>query len=294
MTRPVRIGLVQGQAFGSPASFDVDANRSYYMDLLERCCVEGKPDVVLMPEVFTAPYFCSRHDQSLFDLAEPIPGPTTDAVAEIAKRHGCYVFASIFEQVLPGEYYDSYALVGPDGALVPAEVVGSTAVLPAARKVHIPAIDANGTRTDEKFWFRPGQGLSIFRTPFGVIGCLVCYDRSFPEAWRTLALAGAELIVIPVASYGFREEMFLAEIRTSATQNGVFAAAANRVGVEKVDVEVNMFGTSSIVGPTGAVIANAGNTEVAVLTSEVDLDDVVTARRSVPFLRDRRQEVYHL
>lgn len=293
MTRPVRVGLVQGQAYGSPASFNVDANRQHYLELVQRCCEEGRPDIVLLPEVFTSPYFCASHDHWYFALAETVPGQTTDAVGEIAKRYGCYVFTPLFERVVDGEYYDSCALIGPDGSLVPAHVVGG-ATVSTARKVHIPAIDANGTRTDEKFWFRPGPGLCVFDTRHGRVGCLVCYDRSFPEAWRTLTLAGAELIVIPVTSYGFREEMFLAEIRTCAAENGVLVAAANRVGLEHVEFDVRMFGGSCIVGPSGDVIASAGPSEERVLTAEVDLATLAAARTAVPYLRDRRSDVYRL
>lgn len=292
--RRVTVGLIQGEGYGAPASLDVAANLAYNLRLIDRCLEQHRPDVVLLPELFTTPYFCSSHDARFFSLAEPIPGPSTAALAERARAYGCYIFAPLFEKVIEGEYYDSCALLGPDGELVPARLPGG-GTLPCARKVHLASIEARGTRTDEKYWFRPGQGLTIFDTRFGRFGCLVCYDRSFPEAWRTLVLQGAEAIFIPVVSYGFREEMFIAELRTRAMENAVFAAAANRGGKEALDFEVTCFGNSCIIDPYGGIIARGGSgTGPEIVVGEINLDEISRARTSLPLIRDRRPEVYRL
>jgi N-carbamoylputrescine amidase len=161
--------------------------------------------------------------------------------------------------------------------------------------VHLATIEARGTRTDEKYWFRPGQGLVTFDTRFGRFGCLVCYDRSFPEAWRTLTLQGAEAVFIPVVSYGFREEMFIAELRTMCMENAVFAAAANRGGKEALDFEVTCFGNSCVIDPTGKILARGGSgTAPEIVVGEMDLSEIFRVRVALPLLRDRRPEVYRL
>ncbi len=292
--RRVKVALLQGEGYGVPASLNVAANLAYNLNLLDQCCREHRPAVVLLPELFTTPYFCSSHDARFFTLAEPIPGPSTRALAERARAHGCYIFAPLFERVIEGEYYDSCALIGPDGEIVPGRLPdGGT--LPCARKVHLATIEGRGTRTDEKYWFRPGQGLVNFDTRFGRFGCLVCYDRSFPEAWRTLVLHGAEAVFIPVVSYGFREEMFMAELRTRAMENGVFAIACNRGGKEALDFEVTCFGSSCVIDPYGGIIVRGSSgTGPEIVVAEIDLDEIARARVSLPLIRDRRPEVYRL
>jgi N-carbamoylputrescine amidase len=296
--RRMKVAMIQSEAYGVPASFDVERNRAYYVDLVDRACAEHKPDLVGLTEVFTSPYFCASHDPVYWGMAEPIPGPSSEALAELARKHGCYIFAPLFEKALEGEYYDSCALIDPDGKLVPG-VMPDGRTLPAARKIHIPNIHAAGTITDEKFWFKPGQGLVNFDTRFGRIGCLVCYDRSFPEAWRTLTLAGAEAVFVPVVSYGFREVLFIAELQTRASENGVFVLAANRAGPEAVEGrEVTMFGNSCVISPTGELLARgASGSEgkgAEVVVFEIDLAEVGRTRVNVPYLRDRRPEVYAL
>jgi predicted amidohydrolase len=294
MGEPFIVALVQAPAYGDAPSFDTRANLAGYVERIDECCRQLSPALVVLPELFTTPYFCSSHDPRYRDLAEPIPGPATDALGELARAHGAYITVPIFERAGDGREYDSCALVGPDGGVCEMHVVGSDEVFPAARKVHVPKVEAFGTSLDEKFWFEAGPGLAYADTGLGRLGFLICYDRSFPEAWRTLVLAGAELVVVPVTSSGFREELFLAELRTRAAENGVFAAACNRVGPERVEADVRMYGSSCVLSPLGEVLARASSTEPEVVTATVDLASAAAVRADLPLLEDRRPELYRL
>jgi beta-ureidopropionase len=294
----VKVAMIQAEAWGNPASFDVERNRATLLDLVERVCEEHRPDFVGLPEVSTAPYFCASHDPQYWELAEPIPGPTSEALGELAKRYSTIVAAGLFERAAAGQHYGACMVIGPDGKLIPGRTHDGT-TLPVARKIHIPAIHSFTTSTDEKFWFRPGEGLVNFETRHGTIGVLICYDRSFPEAWRTLVLAGADAIFVPVVSYGFREQMFLSELQTRASENGVWVMAANRTGPEAVEGrEVIMFGNSCVIDPAGQVVARAASGSEGkgfeVVVADIDLAEARAQRIRVPYFRDRRPDVYKL
>ena len=288
------IVLVQAPAYGDPASFDTSANLAGYLERIDEACRRVSPALVVLPELFTTPYFCSSYDPRYRELAQSIPGPVTEALAGLASSHGCYITAPIFERAATGRDYDSCALVGPDGKLCDIRVVGEEEIYPAARKVHLPKIEAFGSSLDEKHWFEPGPGLAYADTDLGRLGFLICYDRSFPEAWRTLVLAGAELMIVPVTSSGFREDIFLAELRTRAAENGIFAAACNRVGPERVEAEVRMYGSSCILSPLGEILARGSSTEPEIVSATIDLATATAVRSDLPLLRDRRPELYRL
>ena len=294
----MKVAMIQPEAWGNPASFDIEQNRATLLALVEQVCEEHRPDFVGLPEISTAPYFCASHDPQYWDLAEPIPGPTSEALGSLARRYECIVAAGLFERAAAGVHYGACLVIGPDGKLIPGRRHdGST--LPVARKIHIPAIHSFTTSTDEKFWLTPGEGLVNFDTKHGRIGVLICYDRSFPEAWRTLVLDGADAIFIPVVSYGFREQMFLAELQTHASANGVWVMAANRAGPEAVEGrEVIMFGNSCVIDPGGQVVARAASGSEGkgfeVVVADIDLAEAGRQRLRVPYFRDRRPEVYSL
>jgi beta-ureidopropionase len=292
MVRPVTVVMLQGEGYGVPASTDIQKNLDYYLAMVDQACQEHQPDFVLLPELFTTPYWCGAHDSHFFEWAETIPGPTTNSLAEKAKQYGCYIVASIFEKVVAGEYYDSAALIGPDGQLVMGTLPNGQQ-MKCYRKTHVATLYAHTTQTDEKFYFRPGQGLPVFKTRFGTIGILICYDRSFPEPWRTLVLQGAELILLPVVSYGFRLKAFLTELQTRAMENIVFCAAANRGGAESVSFEVTCFGSSVAIDPRGEIIAiGPENRGPEIVVAHMDLAEVEKVRTQIPYLRDRRPDIY--
>jgi len=266
-----RLALIQMHCGDDPA-----ANLERALSLIDEATAEGA-QIVALQELFNLPYFPNRErDERFLDLAEPIPGPATDAVAEKAHRHGLLIMAPVYEREIAGVYYNSAALIGPDG-----DIIGKF------RKMHIP----HSRHIIEKFYFKPGNlGFPVFETPFGKIGILICYDRHFPEAARALGLAGAELILIPVASPRLQaREVFMKELMAMAIANQVFIAAINRVGEENGDP---FYGSSLICDPRGNIVAQAGSEDDEVLVADIDLAEVAEIRNSWLFYRDRRPDAY--
>jgi N-carbamoylputrescine amidase len=244
--------------------------------------------LVCLEELFASPYFCQVEDASLFDLAEPIPGPTTKLVAEAAREAKVTVVTSVFERRAAGVYHNTAVVYGPDGS-----------ELSRYRKMHIP----DDPQYYEKFYFTPGDlGFVACKTPTAVVGTLVCWDQWYPEAARLTALRGAELLCYPTAigwlprdkaEYGPAQLSAWQTIqRSHAIANGVFVVAVNRVGVERSDAgEIEFWGRSFVCDPSGVVIAEAGSGE-EVLVVECDLSKVEASRRGWPFLRDRRIDAF--
>ena len=247
-------------------------------------------NVVCLPELFRSPYFCQYEDASIFDLAEPIPGPTTARIAAAAKASGVAVIASLFEKRAPGVYHNTAAVFDADGSM-----------LGLYRKMHIP--DDPGYY--EKFYFTPGDlGFRTFDTRFGRIGVLVCWDQWYPEAARLTALQGASTLFYPTAigwhphekdTHGrAQHDAWRTVQRSHAIANGVYVAAVNRVGHEKLggrEPGIEFFGRSFVSDPFGEMIAEAG-AEPTVLVTEVNLKHLEEVRRGWPFLRDRRIDAY--
>ncbi len=274
---PVRVGLVQ-----THASEDAVDNLDRTLGLLGRAA-DGGATLLATQELFRTPYFCQVEDARCFDLAEPIPGPTTEALSAFAKARGVTVLASLFERRAAGLHHNTAVLIGPDG-----RVAG------LYRKMHVP----DDPRFYEKFYFAPGDlGFVAFDGPGCRVGPLVCWDQWYPEAARLVTLAGAELLVFPTAIGTWTGELDLLETqrdawrtvqRAHAIENGVYVAAVNRVGQEG---ELRFWGHSFVVAPDGRVLAEAGEDE-AVLVLDLDMTAVDRARRGWPFLRDRRIDAY--
>lgn len=241
--------------------------------------------IVCLPELFAGPYFCQSEDHRHFDLAEPIPGPTSQALAETAREHGVVVVGSLFERRAAGVYHNTAIVLEADGGLAGVY-----------RKMHVP--DDPGYY--EKFYFTPGDlGFRAFPTRFGRVGVLVCWDQWFPEAARLVALAGAEVIFYPTAigwlphekdAYGpSQHSAWETMMRSHAIANGVFVAAVNRTGVEG---GLDFWGASFAADPNGNVLARAGHDREETLLVECDLDQIDAVRTHWPFLRDRRIDAY--
>ena len=235
----------------------------------------GGAQLVVLPELFPFDYVSfTERNPALFERAEAQDGPTIRAMVAAARRHKVWVLPSFFEKALAGVCYDTAVLINPQG-----ETAG------LYRKTHI-ALLSDPQSGQEKFYFKAGNHLPVFDTPVGKIGILICYDRGFPEAWRALVLQGAEVILVPITTTD--EDGFAALARTRCFENGVYGVFVNRCGQEAWK---HFFGGSLIVGPRGEVLAQAGATET-VLTATLDLDSIEATRLRMPYLRDRRPELY--
>jgi N-carbamoylputrescine amidase len=255
-----------------------------------------RANIVCLPELFRTQYFCQREDLRLFDLAEAIPGPSTDKLAEVARETDVTIVASLFERRAPGLYHNTAVTLGPNGQIVSIY-----------RKMHIP----DDPLYYEKYYFAPGDlGFQAVDTAVGRVGTLVCWDQWYPEGARLTALQGAEVLFYPTA-IGWhpaeKDEFGAAQYdawqtiqRAHAIANGVYVAAVNRVGAEHGDILGNraagpgleFWGGSFIADPFGRVIAKAGHEAEEIVLGEVDPALIEETRRNWPFLRDRRVDAY--
>jgi N-carbamoylputrescine amidase len=247
--------------------------------------------VVCLPELFRSQYFCQKEDAALFDLAETIPGPSTESLSVTAKRLGVAIIAPLFERRAAGLYHNSAAIIDGDGSLVGVY-----------RKMHIPDDPAYY----EKFYFAPGDlGFKVFDTTAGRIGTLICWDQWYPEGARLTALRGASVIFYPTAigwhprekeEYGQAQRDAWRTIqRSHAIANGVYVAAVNRVGHEVPGGKgpgIEFWGSSFISDPFGVVIAEGTQDQEEIVMAEIDLNRIEDVRRNWPFLRDRRVDAY--
>jgi N-carbamoylputrescine amidase len=285
-----RVGLVQ-----MACSPDPDANLEKAAEQVREAARQGA-QIVCLPELFRTQYFCQREDPELFDLAEPIPGPSTERLSSAAREQGVVVIASLFERRAAGLYHNTVAILGSDGTLAGIY-----------RKMHIP----DDPLYYEKFYFTPGDlGFRAFDTSVGRIGALVCWDQWYPEAARLTALAGAALLMYPTAigwhpaerrEHGRAQyEAWQTIQRAHAIANGVYVAAVNRVGMEYGDIRGNratgagleFWGGSFLADPFGRLIAQASHDREEILIGEIDLKHLEDTRRGWPFLRDRRIDSY--
>jgi len=285
-----RVGLIQMSCGPDP-----DANLDKAADRVREAAREGA-NVICLPELFRAQYFCQREDAALFDIAEPIPGPSTERLSAIAREEKVVVIASLFERRAPGLYHNTAAVLDRDGSLAGIY-----------RKMHIP----DDPLYYEKFYFTPGDlGFRAFDTAAGKIGTLVCWDQWYPEGARITALQGANVLFYPTA-IGWhpseKEEFGTAQYdawqtiqRAHAIANGVYVAAVNRVGHEHGDIRGNraegpgleFWGGSFIADPFGRIIAKAAHDKEEILIGEIDPKLIEDTRRNWPFLRDRRIDAY--
>ncbi len=245
--------------------------------------------IVCLPELFLGPYFCQREDSHLFDLAEPIPGPSSEHLAKVAKETRTVVVASLFERRTAGVYHNTAVVFDADGSL-----------LGLYRKMHIP----DDPLYYEKYYFTPGDlGWKVFPTRAAKVGTLVCWDQWYPEAARLTALRGAELLVYPTAigwhpgekaEHGEAQHQAWETMqRAHAISNGVFVAAVNRVGHEgPAGGGLEFWGGSFVCDPFGVVLKRGGHDREELLIVECDRRRIEEVRRNWPFLRDRRIDAY--
>ena len=276
----VPIALVQTACTSDPAE---NLARSCYK--IREAAAQGAR-IICLQELFISRYFCQTEDYDSFHYAEPIPGPSTQLMQELARELEVVLVVSLFEARARGLYHNTAVVIDADGSC-----------LGKYRKMHIP--DDPGFY--EKFYFTPGDlGYKVFKTRYATIGVLICWDQWYPEAARLTALKGAEILFYPTAigwatderSSDVRrsqQEAWITMQRSHAIANGVFVAAANRVGIED---ELEFWGNSFVCDPFGQIIEQASHQEEAIVLARCDRSRIAFYRTHWPFLRDRRIETY--
>jgi N-carbamoylputrescine amidase len=295
VTTPFTVGIIQDRADPKTADNLARAER-----LVREAAARGA-QIICLKELFNSLYFCKSQQSDRFDLAEPIPGPTTDAMQKLARELAVVLVVPLFEKQAAGIYRNSAAIIDADGSL-----------LGAYRKMHIP----DDPLFNEKYYFTPGDGqpdyregtgeangFKVWKTRYATIGVLICWDQWYPEAARITALLGAQVLFYPTA-IGWhpaeKEEWGTAQVeawrtvqRSHAIANGVYVASPNRIGHEDEPGTngITFFGQSFIADPFGRYIAEAGESEEVVI-ARCDPALIETVRRNWPFLRDRRVDAY--
>lgn len=278
-----RVGLIQTSCSTDPA---INLEKAI---LSIREAAKRGAQIICLEELFRSQYFCREERADLFDLAESIPGPSTEAIGKIAKEHGVVVVASLFEHRATGLYHNTAAIINADGSL--------SGIF---RKMHIP----DDPLFYEKFYFTPGDlGFRNFDTPFGRIGVLVCWDQWYPEGARLTAMQGANILFYPTAigwhphekaQYGAAQlDAWKTIQRSHAIANGIYVCAVNRVGFEGTpEAGLEFWGNSFVADPFGVVLAEASNDKEELLVVECDPARMEEVRRNWPFFRDRRIDFY--
>ena len=314
-SNPTRVALIQ-----MSCEPDTDANLAKAIDRCREAATAGA-NIICLPELFRAQYFCQREDHALFSITESIPGPSTAALSAVAREHNVVIIASLFERRAPGLYHNTAAILDPTST-APDNILG------IYRKMHIP----DDPLYYEKFYFTPGDlGFRMQPTSQGRVGTLVCWDQWYPEAARETALRGAETLFYPTAigwhpsekaEFGAAQyDAWQTVQRAHAIANGVFVCAVNRVGHELGDVLIDgkinrvpptanevvgmtgdftvgpnpgleFWGGSFIADPFGRILAQASHDKEEILTADLDPKLVEVTRQHWPFLRDRRIDAY--
>ena len=283
MPETFRAGLVQ-----MSCSTDPGENLTKAIAKIREASQRGA-QIICLQELFRSQYFCREENAELFNLAEPIPGESTEALGQIARELKVVIVASLFERRAAGIYHNTAAILNADGAIAGLY-----------RKMHIP----DDPLYFEKYYFTPGDlGFRNFETPFGRLGVLVCWDQWYPEAARVTALQGADILFYPTAigwhpsekaQYGAAQlDAWRTIQRAHAIANGVYVAAVNRVGYEgPPEHGLEFWGSSFVADPFGQVIAQASEGKEEILVVECDPRRAEEVRRNWPFLRDRRIDAY--
>jgi N-carbamoylputrescine amidase len=277
----VKVGIVQ-----MSCTNDKQANLDKAIEKVKEAAKKDA-QIVCLQELFTSLYFCDEEDYDNFKLAEPVPGPSTEVLARIARENGVVIIASLFEKRTQGLYHNTTAVIDADGTF-----------LGKYRKMHIPDDPAYY----EKFYFTPGDlGYKVFNTKFARIGVLICWDQWYPEAARITALMGAEILFYPTAigwatsqDEATNTEQYNAWQtiqRSHSVANGIHVVSVNRVGFEQ-EGRMKFWGGSFIANPFGSIIYKASHDNEEVHVEELDLDKTDRYRTHWPFLRDRRIDSY--
>jgi len=283
MPRIVRVGLIQASSPVSPSE-SLDKIKSGMIEKHLRLiaqAADNKVQILGLQELFYGPYFCAEQNARWYQLTERVPdGPTTQLMQEQARRHGMAMIVPVYEQAMPGVYFNTAAVIDADGSY-----------LGKYRKTHIPHCHPGFW---EKFYFTPGDlGYPTFQTRFARVGVYICYDRHFPEGARLLGLHGAEIVFNPSATVaGLSQYLWKLEQPAHAVANGYFVGAINRVGIEPPWKMGEFYGKSYFCDPRGKIVAQAPRDKDAVVVADLNLDMIEEVRSVWQFFRDRRPDAY--
>jgi beta-ureidopropionase len=283
MSRNVKVGLIQLACPPIPEGEGhvkavQEAMEAKHIPWIEKAGEAGV-QILGLQEIFNTPYFCPAQSPEWCDTAEAVPGPTTDRMAEYAKKYNMVIVVPVYERVMAGVYYNTAAVIDADGTY-----------LGKYRKNHIPQTHGFW----EKYYFKPGNlGYPVFDTKYGKVGVYICYDRHFPEGARLLGLNGAEIVFNPSATVaGLSQYLWKLEQTAHAVANGYFMAASNRVGTEAPWNIGRFYGTSYICDPRGQFLETASETDDDLIIADCDFDMIEEVRRTWQFYRDRRPDSY--
>ncbi len=291
--RPVRIGLIQQANLNA----NPEANKEELCFILDE--LASKVDFAMPTELSTTQYFGIVRDRSLEAWAEELESPFFSNVRQIATQRRCTILLPIYLRSAEGRFVNAVVVIGDDGNVIHGQAQFRDPVAYYS-KVHLPNARRGDDGIDEQYYFERGSCFPTFKTPLAQVGILTCYDRRFPEAWRSLALNGAELVFMPscvpawnpgaAASTG---DLFVSELQTRACENGLFVAACNRAGAQSLqNTDVRFIGRSCILDPAGAVVEMASPENAGIIIAEIDLDKVRRVRRRLTLLEDRQLQAY--
>ena len=283
MSRMVKGGLIQMSCDWQTPQYTLQQIKKKMIDkhvpLIEKAGKEGV-QLLCLQEIFYGPYFCAEQDDKWYDTAEPVPGPTTKIMQALAKKYKMAIVVPIYETPSTGTYYNTAVVIDADGS-----------ILGIYRKNHIPHC-APGFW--EKFYFKPGNlGYPVFQTKYAKVGVYICYDRHFPDGARILGLNGAEIVFNPSATVaGLSEYLWKLEQPAHCVANQYFVGAINRVGTEKPWKIGEFYGQSYFCDPRGKFLVTGPRNKDALVTSQLDFDEILEVRKVWQFFRDRRPETY--
>lgn len=258
----------------------------------EELILRESPYLISYSEMMTSPYFAVVQDRKYFSLAEPINGPTVKRISEMAVTFGVHLLGTLFERAEEDgqiNYYNTAFICSPTRGLIGKY-----------RKVHLPKLESPTLTTDEKYYFEQygggGKDFPIFTLDNGIrLGILICFDRSFPEAWKALSLQNCDLIIVPTATYGFRKDLYVKELQIRAMENNVFVLAVNKAGTEQVEEEKIPrihFGNSCLIDPFGEILAVGDDTEWSVIMGEINLFQRQISNARIDWNAERKPQLY--
>lgn len=282
---------IAGMQIGSyPGSYE--KNWTILSKKTEELILRENPYFIAYSELMTAPYFAVIQDEKFFSYAETMDGPTVKRTSDIAVTFGVHILGTLFEKAEENgqmNYYNTAFICSPTRGLIGKY-----------RKVHLPKLHSPDLTTNEKYYFEQygggGKEFPVFTLDNGMkVGILICFDRSFPEAWKALTLQGVDLVVVPTATFGFRKDFYVRELQIRAMENNVFVLGVNKAGTEQIEEESiprTHFGSSCLINPFGEVISQVGDAEWFSLIGEIDLTQRRSSKERVDWNGERKPDIY--